>query len=78
MWSMFNLLNKPSTAPPIPCETHPAQRPSISSEPLEARGYKHTSESFKKVLRFEMSDSSGPHRFELESKVEKITNQRVI
>ena len=42
-------------------------------EPLEARGYKHTSGSFEKVLRFEMSDSSGPHRLEeLESKVEKM------
>ena len=42
-------------------------------EPLEARAYKHTSESFWKDFRFEMSDSSEPHRLEeLESKVEKV------
>ena len=45
------------------------------NEPLEARGYEYTyiSESFENVLRFGMSDSSGPHSLEeLESKVEKI------
>ena len=43
------------------------------SKPLQARGYKHTSESSEKVLRFEMRNSSGSHRYEeLESKVEKM------
>ena len=44
-------------------------------EPLEARGYKHTSESFWKDFRFEMNDSSEPHRLEeLESKVEEMVD----
>ena len=44
-------------------------------EPLEARGYKHSSESFGKDLWFEMSDSGEPHRLEeLESKVENMVD----
>ena len=44
-------------------------------EPLEARGYKHTSESFGKDFWFEMSDSSEPHRLEeLASKVENMVD----
>ena len=44
-------------------------------ELLEARGYKHSSESFGKDLWFGMSDSSEPHRLEeLESKVENMVD----
>ena len=39
-------------------------------EPLTTEDYQHTGESFKKELRFKMSDLSGPHRIEvLESNV---------
>ena len=40
------------------------------SRALDCRSYQHTSQCFKKELRFEMSDASGPQRIEvLESNV---------